>query len=104
VSASRPPDFAPSLERELGAQLVPMGSAGAKAMAVLRGEADAYVHAGGQWEWDSAAPVGVAAAAGLHCSRVDGTALQYNQPNPYLPDLLICRADVAERILGAIAG
>ncbi len=68
----------------------PMGSAGAKAMAVVRGDAAAYVHAGGQWEWDSAAPVGVALAAGLHASRIDGTPLRYNQAHPYLPDLLIC--------------
>jgi len=80
-----------------------MGSAGAKAMAVLRGDADAYLHAGGQWEWDSAAPVGVALAAGLHASRVDGSALTYNAAHPYLPDLVICRADLAEKILSAIA-
>ena len=67
-----------------------MGSAGAKAMAVLRGDADAYVHAGGQWEWDSAAPVGVVLAAGLHASRLDGSPLVYNEAHPYLPDLLIC--------------
>ena len=80
-----------------------MGSAGAKAMAVVRGEADAYLHAGGQWEWDSAAPVGVALAAGLHASRIDGSALEYNQPHPYLPDLLICRPDLADPLLAAIA-
>lgn len=80
-----------------------MGSAGAKAMAVLRGEADAYLHAGGQWEWDSAAPVGVVRAAGLHASRIDGSPLVYNRANPYLPDLLICRPDLAEPIVTAVA-
>ena len=80
-----------------------MGSAGAKAMAVLRGDADAYLHAGGQWEWDSAAPVGVVLAAGLHASRIDGSALRYNLEHPYLPDLLICRADLAADVLNAIA-
>jgi len=80
-----------------------MGSAGAKTMAVVRGEADAYLHAGGQWEWDSAAPVGVALAAGLHASRLDGSALVYNQPRPYLPDLLVCRAELASSLLDAVA-
>ncbi|MFC4605758.1 3'(2'),5'-bisphosphate nucleotidase CysQ [Rhodococcus kronopolitis] len=103
VSGSRPPAFAAELAQRVGAELVTMGSAGAKAMAVLRGEADAYVHAGGQWEWDSAAPVGVAQAAGLHCSRVDGSALRYNETRPYLPDLLICRPEVAGLLLGEIA-
>lgn len=72
-------------------------------MAVLRGDADAYLHAGGQWEWDSAAPVGVALAAGLHASRVDGSTLTYNAPHPYLPDLIICRAALADGILRKIA-
>jgi 3'(2'), 5'-bisphosphate nucleotidase len=72
-------------------------------MAVLRGEADAYLHAGGQWEWDSAAPVGVVQSAGLHASRIDGSPLLYNQPHPYLPDLLICIPDLAEPILAAVA-
>ena len=80
-----------------------MGSAGAKAMAIVRGEAHAYVHAGGQYEWDSAAPAGVAAAAGLHVSRLDGSPLRYNQPDPYLPDLVICRPELAADILRAIA-
>ena len=79
-----------------------MGSAGAKAMAVVRGEADAYLHAGGQWEWDSAAPVGVALAAGLHCSRIDGGPLVYNEAHPYLPDLLICRSDMGQQLVEAI--
>ncbi|KAA0018074.1 3'(2'),5'-bisphosphate nucleotidase CysQ [Antrihabitans cavernicola] len=103
VSASRPPKFAEALKSTLGAELVPMGSAGAKAMAVVRGDAEAYVHAGGQWEWDSAAPVGVALAAGLHCSRADGSPLRYNEAHPYLPDLVICRAELAEQILAVIA-
>ena len=76
-----------------------MGSAGAKAMAVLRGEADIYAHAGGQYEWDSCAPVAVCAAAGLHCSRLDGSPMTYNHENPYLPDLLICRPELAEQSL-----
>jgi 3'(2'), 5'-bisphosphate nucleotidase len=95
--------FAAPVAAELGAEVVPMGSAGAKAMAVLRGDADAYLHAGGQWEWDSAAPVGVALAAGLHASRIDGSPLVYNSPHPYLPDLVICRADLAADLLPAIA-
>ena len=103
VSDSRPPEFAAPLADRIGGDLEPMGSAGAKAMAVLRGEADAYVHAGGQWEWDSAAPVGVALAAGLHCTRIDGTPLLYNEPHPYLPDLLICRPDLASALLSGIA-
>lgn len=103
VSDSRPPVWAATVADALGADLVPMGSAGAKAMAVLRGDAEAYLHSGGQWEWDSAAPVGVALAAGLHASRIDGSALEYNLPHPYLPDLLICRADLAEPILRAVA-
>ncbi|MCW2751129.1 MAG: 3(2),5-bisphosphate nucleotidase CysQ [Aeromicrobium sp.] len=102
VSDSRPPEFAAAVAESLGADLQPMGSAGAKAMAVLRGDADAYLHAGGQWEWDSAAPVGVALAAGLHASRVDGSTLTYNAAHPYLPDLLICRADLADELLAAI--
>ncbi len=103
VSDSRPPAFAAPVAEKFGATLQPMGSAGAKAMAVLRGEADAYLHAGGQWEWDSAAPVGVIVAAGLHASRIDGAALTYNAEHPYLPDLLICRADLAQPLLEAIA-
>ncbi|MEP7179394.1 MAG: inositol monophosphatase family protein, partial [Pseudonocardiales bacterium] len=83
--------------------LEPMGSAGAKAMAVLRGEAVAYLHAGGQWEWDSAAPVGVVQAAGLHASRIDGAPLRYNSEYPYLPDLLISTPDLADALLAAIA-
>jgi 3'(2'), 5'-bisphosphate nucleotidase len=103
VSDSRPPDFAPAVAAAIGADLATMGSAGAKAMAVVRGEADAYLHSGGQWEWDSAAPVGVALALGLHASRIDGSVLAYNQPHPYLPDLLICRDELARPILAAVA-
>jgi 3'(2'), 5'-bisphosphate nucleotidase len=103
VSDSRPPAWATPVAAALGGTLAPMGSAGAKTMAVVRGEADAYVHAGGQWEWDSAAPVGVALAAGLHASRIDGAPLLYNQPHPYLPDLVVCRPDLAGSVLAAIA-
>ncbi len=102
VSDSRPPAWATPVAAALGADLAPMGSAGAKGMAVLRGDADGYLHDGGQWEWDSAAPVGVVQAAGLHASRIDGSPLEYNLEHPYLPDLLICRADLAEQILRAI--
>jgi 3'(2'), 5'-bisphosphate nucleotidase len=103
VSDSRPPALAGVVAARLGGELVPMGSAGAKAMAVLRGDAEAYLHAGGQWEWDSAAPVGVAVAGGLHASRIDGSPLRYNMPRPYLPDLLICRPELAGELLAAIA-
>lgn len=103
VSDSRPPDFAVPVADEMGATVAPMGSAGAKAMAVLRGEADAYLHAGGQWEWDSAAPVGVLLASGFHASRLDGSDLAYNQPHPYLPDLVICRPELARPLLAALA-
>ncbi|MGW0038231.1 3'(2'),5'-bisphosphate nucleotidase CysQ [Gordonia sp. NPDC003376] len=89
--------------QRLGLQMTPIGSAGAKAMAVVRGDADAYVHAGGQYEWDNAAPVGVALAAGLHCSRLDGAPIVYNQPQPYMPDFVICRPDLAEPILEVLA-
>jgi 3'(2'), 5'-bisphosphate nucleotidase len=103
VSRTRPPALVEELARVLGGELVPMGSAGAKTMAVVRGEADVYVHGGGQYEWDSAAPVAVARAAGLHTSRLDGSALAYNQPRPWLPDLLVCRPELADRLLGALA-
>jgi 3'(2'), 5'-bisphosphate nucleotidase len=102
VSRTRPPALALDLARELEAELAPMGSAGVKTMAVLSGEADIYVHAGGQWEWDSAAPIGVAAAAGLHVSRIDGSPIRYNQPNPWLPDQLVCRPELAERVLAIL--
>jgi 3'(2'), 5'-bisphosphate nucleotidase len=103
VSRTRPPSEAEHVASELGGELVPMGSAGAKAMAVLLGEGDAYVHSGGQYEWDSAAPVAVARAAGLHCSRIDGSPLVYNQPDVRLPDLVICRPELAEGVLAALA-
>ena len=103
VSRTRPPAEAEHVASELGGELVPMGSAGAKAMAVLLGEGDAYVHSGGQYEWDSAAPVAVARAAGLHCSRVDGSPLVYNQANTLLPDLVICRPELADGVLAALA-
>jgi len=102
VSRSRPAREALAVAEILGAELVPMGSAGAKAMAVVRGEAEIYLHTGGQYEWDSCAPVAVAAAHGLHVSRADGAPLVYNQPDTYMPDLLICRPEWAERVLTAI--
>jgi len=103
VSRTRPPTLAVHVAARLGAETVPLGSAGAKAMAVVRGKADIYLHAGGQYEWDSAAPVAVAAAAGLHTSRVDGSPLRYNQPNPWLPDILICRPELAAEVIAAAA-
>lgn len=103
ASRTRPPAFVTALAEDLGAELVPMGSAGVKIAAVINGEADAYVHAGGQYEWDSAAPVAVALATGLHASRVDGTPLAYNQADPKLPDLVVCRKDLAPRLLAAIS-
>jgi 3'(2'), 5'-bisphosphate nucleotidase len=103
VSRSRPPYQARIVQEAIGGRLVPMGSAGAKAMAVVLGEADVYAHAGGQYEWDNAAPAVVAMAAGLHVSRLDGSELRYNQPDPWLPDLLICRRDLAEPVLRALA-
>jgi len=103
VSRSRPPAFVQQLAADIGAELVPMGSAGAKAAAVVRGEYDAYVHGGGQYEWDSAAPVAVARAAGLHASRIDGSALAYNQADVSIPDILICPAGLAPGLLRAIA-
>jgi len=102
VSRTRPPAFLERLNEEMAVTLVPLGSAGAKAAAVLRGEADAYIHAGGQYEWDSAAPAAVALAAGLHASRLDGSALRYNQPDPLLPDILICPVGLAGSLLEAI--
>ena len=104
VSRSRPPSQARLIQESLGGHLVPMGSAGAKAMAVVLGEADVYAHSGGQYEWDNAAPAAVAAAAGLHVSRLDGSDLRYNQRDPWLPDLLICRPDLTEGVLRALHG
>jgi 3'(2'), 5'-bisphosphate nucleotidase len=103
VSRSRPPEFVHGLARELDAQLVAMGSAGVKVLSVARDVTDAYVHAGGQYEWDSAAPVAVARAAGLFTSRIDGSPLRYNQDDVYLPDLVVCRPELADRILAWIA-
>jgi len=102
VSASRMPSVVRLIREVLPVEPVLMGSAGAKAMAVVRGDVDAYLHAGGQWEWDSAAPAGVVLAAGLHASRIDGSPLRYNRPDPYLPDLLMCRPDVAPILLDAM--
>lgn len=104
VSRTRPAAEALAVAQALGAELVPMGSAGAKAMAIIRGEADIYLHSGGQYEWDSCAPVAVALAHGLHCSRIDGAPLIYNQTDVYMPDLLICRREHAARVLELVAG
>jgi 3'(2'), 5'-bisphosphate nucleotidase len=102
ASANRPPPVLWWLRDRLDIQLVRIGSAGAKAMAVVRGDVDAYLHAGGQWEWDSAAPAGVVSAAGMHASRLDGSPLIYNRPDPYLPDLLMCRTELADVLLEGI--
>ncbi|WP_082748814.1 3'(2'),5'-bisphosphate nucleotidase CysQ [Nocardioides jensenii] len=99
VSRTRPPAFVQALAEEIDAELVPMGSAGVKVMSVVRDVADAYVHAGGQYEWDNAAPVAVARAAGLFCSRVDGSELVYNKDDVSLPDLIVCRPELAEQIV-----
>ena len=103
VSRSRAPRLVHDVAERLGAELVPMGSAGVKAMAVVTGEVDAYLHAGGQYEWDSAAPVAVARAYGVHASRVDGSPLRYNRPDPFLPDLLVCRPELADLLLRTVA-
>ncbi|MEY3624077.1 MAG: hypothetical protein RLZZ407_1636 [Pseudomonadota bacterium] len=102
VSRTRPAPEAVAVAEALGAELIPMGSAGAKAMAVVSGEADIYLHTGGQYEWDSCAPVAVAAAYGLHVSRVDGSPLVYNQRDVYMPDLLICRKEHAAHVLALV--
>ena len=102
ASANRPPPVLWWLRDRMDIQLVRIGSAGAKAMAVVRGDVDAYLHAGGQWEWDSAAPAGVVQAAGLHASRLDGSELIYNRRDPYLPDLLMCRPELSETLLEEI--
>jgi 3'(2'), 5'-bisphosphate nucleotidase len=103
VSRTRPAAEALSVAERLGCELVPMGSAGAKAMAVVLGQAEIYLHSGGQYEWDNCAPVAVARAYGLHCSRIDGSELRYNNRDTYLPDLLICRPEWADRVLAAVA-
>jgi 3'(2'), 5'-bisphosphate nucleotidase len=102
VSRTRLAKEAVAVAEAIGGELVEMGSAGAKAMAVVRGEAEIYLHSGGQYQWDSCAPVAVAAAHGLHCSRIDGSALRYNDPDTALPDLLICRPEWAERVLDEV--
>jgi len=99
VSRTRPPAFVEALAAEIDAELVPMGSAGVKVLSVARDVSDAYVHAGGQYQWDNAAPVAVARAAGLHCSRVDGSPLVYNGADTSLPDLIVCRPELAEQIV-----
>ncbi len=103
VSRTRPAKEAVAVTEKIGGELVPMGSAGAKAMAIVRGEADIYLHSGGQFEWDSCAPAAVAGAFGLHCSRIDGAPLIYNRSDTYMPDLLICHKRDAEHILSEIA-
>ncbi|CAM02803.1 3'(2'),5'-bisphosphate nucleotidase [Saccharopolyspora erythraea NRRL 2338] len=103
VSRTRPPAFVETLTEALGAVTVPLGSAGAKIAAVVLGDVDAYVHAGGQYEWDSAAPIAVARAAGMHTSRLDGSELVYNRPDPWLPDLVVCRPALAEPLLAELA-
>jgi 3'(2'), 5'-bisphosphate nucleotidase len=99
ISRTRPAKEALAVAEKIGAELIPMGSAGAKAMAVVRGEAEIYLHTGGQYEWDSCAPAAVALAHGLHVSRINGSSLVYNQADVYMPDLLICRPEWAARIL-----
>lgn len=102
VSRTRPAKEAVAVAEALGAELIPMGSAGAKAMAVVLGQADIYLHSGGQYEWDSCAPVAVALAHGLHCSRIDGSPLIYNQADTYMPDLLICRTEHVAQVLDMV--
>ncbi|WP_435419251.1 3'(2'),5'-bisphosphate nucleotidase CysQ [Parerythrobacter aurantius] len=104
VSRTRPAAEALAVAKNIGAELVAMGSAGAKAMAVVRGEAEIYLHSGGQYEWDNCAPVAVAQAHGLHCSRIDGAPLAYNRSDTYLPDLLICRPELTRSVFEALAG
>ena len=102
VSRTRPAKEAVAVAERLEGELVPMGSAGAKAMAIVRGDAEIYLHSGGQYEWDSCAPAAVARAHGLHCSRIDGSALEYNRADTFLPDLLICEPEMADRVLGLV--
>ena len=103
VSRTRPAAEAVAVSETIGAELIGMGSAGAKSMAVVRGEAEIYLHTGGQYEWDSAAPAAVALAHGLHASRIDGSPLVYNNADTYMPDLLICRTEWAEQVLAEVA-
>jgi len=102
ASRSRPPEFVRALAERSDVELVPMGSAGVKVVSVVDGTVDAYVHAGGQYEWDSAAPVAVALAAGLECTRLDGTPLVYNRQDPWLPDLFVCHPALAARLRAAL--
>jgi 3'(2'), 5'-bisphosphate nucleotidase len=102
VSDSRPPAVGAAVARDLSADVIHLGSAGAKTMAVVRGDADAYVHAGGLWEWDVAAPVGVAVSAGLHASRLNGAPLVFNQAHPFVPDLVVCQPWWADSLLAAL--
>ena len=104
ASRTRPGPAAEAIAESISGEMVFMGSAGAKAMAVVRGEADIYAHTGGQYEWDNCAPAAVALAAGLHASRLDGSPLTYNNENPYLPDLLICRPEYADVAISIAAG
>jgi 3'(2'), 5'-bisphosphate nucleotidase len=99
VSRSRPPEVAYDVAEALGAAMVPLGSAGAKIAAVILGDAEVYVHAGGQYEWDSCAPAAVALASGLHASRLDGEPLRYGDPDAWLPDLVVCRPEYASAVL-----
>lgn len=103
VSRTRPPEFIPPVADRLGAVTVPMGSAGAKIAAVILGRAEIYLHAGGQYEWDSAAPVAVALATGLHASRLDGSPLRYSQPDPWLPDLVVCHPTLVDAVMDALS-
>lgn len=103
VSRTRPAREATSVAETIGAELVPMGSAGAKAMAIVLGQADIYLHSGGQYEWDSCAPAAVALGWGLHVSRIDGSPLVYNREDVYMPDLLICRKEHADMVLREVA-
>jgi 3'(2'), 5'-bisphosphate nucleotidase len=103
VSRSRPPAAAMIVAQAIDAELLSLGSAGAKAMAVVMGHADIYAHSGGQFEWDNCAPAVVAMAAGCHASRCDGSPLTYNHADPWLPDLVICRPEFADQTMAALA-
>ncbi len=103
VSRSRPSELCKTIASALPAATLAMGSAGAKAMAVVLGEAEIYLHSGGQHQWDNCAPAAVAIAAGLHASRIDGSPLRYNQAGTSVPDLLICRRELAGRVLELVA-
>lgn len=103
ISRNNPPDGVQGVADALGLETRPMGSAGAKMLSVLLGDADVYLHAGGQYEWDQAAPVGVALASGLHASRLDGTPIRFNKSDTYSPDILVCRPEMTEQVLAAAA-